>query len=100
MTDDENVEKENNESESEYNDENDGGSNPDLTIPVKRVRSRRRMKRSISSEKHVETLVVVDPIMMDYYKNEDVETYVLTVMNMVSIFHFYITRLAVIGVPV
>ncbi|XP_052832020.1 A disintegrin and metalloproteinase with thrombospondin motifs 7 isoform X2 [Octopus bimaculoides] len=87
--DDENVVKENKESESEYNDRNDdGGSNPDLTIPVKRVRSRRRMKRSISSEKHVETLVVVDPIMMDYYKNEDVETYVLTVMNMVSsLFH-------------
>ena len=45
-------------------------------------RSRRR-KRSISSEKNTETLVVVDPEMMRYYQNEDVENYVLTVMNMV-----------------
>lgn len=44
----------------------------------------RRKKRSISSEKNVETLVVVDPDMMRYYQNEDIENYVLTVMNMVS----------------
>ena len=45
-------------------------------------RSRRR-KRSISSEKNAETLIVVDPDMMRYYQNEDIENYVLTVMNMV-----------------
>lgn len=31
----------------------------------------------------METLVVVDPEMTEYYKNEDVTTYVLTIMNMV-----------------
>lgn len=43
----------------------------------------RRQKRSISVEHHVETLVVVDPDMTEYYKNEDVTNYVLTIMNMV-----------------
>lgn len=48
----------------------------------------RRKKRSVSSPKYVETLVVVDPVMMNYYYNEDMETYVLTVMNIVSaLFH-------------
>ncbi|KAL8565304.1 hypothetical protein ACOMHN_001202 [Nucella lapillus] len=51
-------------------------------------RRKRRKKRSISSEKNTETLVVVDPEMMRYYQNEDVENYVLTVMNMVAtLFH-------------
>jgi len=44
---------------------------------------RRRQKRSVSVERNVETLIVVDPSMMDYYKNENVENYVLTIMNMV-----------------
>ena len=34
----------------------------------------------------MEALVVVDPVMMNYYKNEDVTNYVLTVMNMVNLF--------------
>lgn len=45
---------------------------------------RRRHKRSVSVERNVETLVVVDPSMMEYYKNEDIENYVLTIMNMVK----------------
>ena len=44
-----------------------------------------RSKRSVSIERNVETLVVVDHWMMDFYKNEDIENYVLTIMNMVSI---------------
>ena len=44
----------------------------------------RRKKRSISIERNVETLVVVDHTMMEYYKNEDIETYILTIMNMVT----------------
>jgi len=44
---------------------------------------RRRRKRSVSVERNVETLIVVDPSMMDYYKNENIENYVLTIMNMV-----------------
>lgn len=43
-----------------------------------------RKKRSISIEKNLEAMVVVDKAMMNYYKNEDVTTYVLTIMNMVS----------------
>ena len=44
----------------------------------------RRHKRSFSTERYVETLVVVDPSMIKYHKNEHLETYVLTIMNMVS----------------
>ena len=43
-----------------------------------------RRKRSVSLERNVETLVVVDKQMMLYYKDEDIETYVLTIMNMVG----------------
>lgn len=50
----------------------------------KKRRSSRRKKRSVSSERNVETLVVADKMMMEYYSNEDIETYILTVMNMVS----------------
>ncbi|XP_060070698.1 A disintegrin and metalloproteinase with thrombospondin motifs 7-like [Ylistrum balloti] len=47
-----------------------------------------RKKRSISIERHIEAMVVVDPAMVEYYKNEDVKTYVLTIMNMVAtLFH-------------
>ncbi|XP_076069454.1 ADAM metallopeptidase with thrombospondin type 1 motif B [Oratosquilla oratoria] len=50
--------------------------------------SRRRRKRSVSMERNVEVLVVADKEMVDYYTNEDLKTYILTVMNMVStIYH-------------
>lgn len=55
--------------------------------------SHSRKRRSISIEKHVETLVVVDTEMVQYYENEDIETYVLTVMNMVSIHLFFAIHL-------
>lgn len=54
-------------------------------------REHRRQKRSISIEKHVETLVVIDPIMVKYYANSDLETYVLTIINMVSNFCLMLT---------
>jgi len=41
----------------------------------------------VSVERNVETLLVVDPSMMEYYKNEDIENYVLTIMNMVQRSH-------------
>lgn len=41
-------------------------------------------KRSVSVERNVETLVVADQKMTEFYSNEDIETYILTVMNMVS----------------
>ncbi|XP_068201484.1 A disintegrin and metalloproteinase with thrombospondin motifs 6-like [Palaemon carinicauda] len=44
----------------------------------------RRRKRSVSVERNVEVTVVADKKMVDYYSNEDITTYILTVMNMVS----------------
>ena len=45
-------------------------------------RQLQRMKRSISSPRHVETLIVADPTMVVFH--DDIETYLLTIMNMVS----------------
>ncbi|KAI5608567.1 A disintegrin and metalloproteinase with thrombospondin motifs 7 [Silurus asotus] len=44
----------------------------------------RRRRRSISREKWVETLVVADPKMVEYYGKNGVESYVLAVMNIVA----------------
>ncbi|XP_047365767.1 A disintegrin and metalloproteinase with thrombospondin motifs 18 isoform X4 [Vespa velutina] len=43
-----------------------------------------RSKRSISRPRHVEALVVADTTMMAFHQDGDVETYLLTIMNMVS----------------
>ncbi|XP_050447692.1 A disintegrin and metalloproteinase with thrombospondin motifs 7 isoform X1 [Cataglyphis hispanica] len=43
-----------------------------------------RSKRSISTPRHVEVLVVADMTMMAFHQDGDVETYLLTIMNMVS----------------
>ena len=50
-----------------------------------------RKKRSISLERNVEAMVVVDKDMTEYYQDEDIETYVLTIMNMVSKFVEFLT---------
>ncbi|NXB34023.1 ATS7 metalloproteinase, partial [Eulacestoma nigropectus] len=52
-------------------------------------RRRRRIKqRSISREKWVETLVVADTKMVEFHGSDNIEKYVLTVMNMVAgLFH-------------
>uniref|UniRef100_A0A336MHP1 CSON001890 protein n=1 Tax=Culicoides sonorensis TaxID=179676 RepID=A0A336MHP1_CULSO len=42
-----------------------------------------REKRSISSPRHVEALVVADPSMVEFHE-DNVETYLLTIMNLVS----------------
>ncbi len=44
-----------------------------------------RIKRSISREHVVETLIVADKSMADYHENENVEEYILTIMNIVVI---------------
>ncbi|OWF52704.1 A disintegrin and metalloproteinase with thrombospondin motifs 12 [Mizuhopecten yessoensis] len=60
----------------------------DRAAENRRRHTHSRRKRSISIERHIEAMVVVDPAMVDYYKNEDVKTYVLTIMNMVAtLFH-------------
>ncbi|XP_040833590.1 A disintegrin and metalloproteinase with thrombospondin motifs 12 [Ochotona curzoniae] len=51
-------------------------------------RSRSLSRRSISKERWVETLVVADTKMVEYHGSENVESYVLTIMNMVTgLFH-------------
>ncbi|XP_030045681.1 A disintegrin and metalloproteinase with thrombospondin motifs 7 isoform X2 [Microcaecilia unicolor] len=54
----------------------------------KQNRRRRIVQRSISQEKWVETLVVADPKMVEYHGSSHVDSYILTVMNMVAgLFH-------------
>lgn len=48
-------------------------------------RLRRRYRRSVSKEKWVETLVVADTKMVEYHGQPNVESYVLTIMNMVRL---------------
>ncbi|KAJ9585999.1 hypothetical protein L9F63_020363, partial [Diploptera punctata] len=43
-----------------------------------------RWRRSVSKERHVEALLVADTSMMTFHQDGDVETYILTIMNMVS----------------
>uniref|UniRef100_A0A5F8GDU3 Peptidase M12B domain-containing protein n=1 Tax=Monodelphis domestica TaxID=13616 RepID=A0A5F8GDU3_MONDO len=42
------------------------------------------LKRSVSRERYVETLVVVDKMMVGYHGRRDIEQYVLAVMNIVA----------------
>nr|XP_035924580.1 A disintegrin and metalloproteinase with thrombospondin motifs 7 [Halichoerus grypus] len=54
----------------------------------RRPRPRRLQQRSVSREKWVETLVVADAKMVEYHGQPQVESYVLTIMNMVAgLFH-------------
>lgn len=51
-----------------------------------RGRSRKsRWRRSVSKERHVEALVVADTSMVKFHEDTYVETYLLTIMNMVSL---------------
>ncbi|XP_023670901.2 A disintegrin and metalloproteinase with thrombospondin motifs 7 isoform X2 [Paramormyrops kingsleyae] len=50
----------------------------------KRQRRRKIRTRSVSREKWVETLVVADPKMVEYHGIQNVESYVLAVMNIVA----------------
>ena len=58
---------------------------PDDRQQQQQEQRRRRRKRSVSLERNVETLVVADQKMTEFYSNEDIELYILTVMNMVSV---------------
>lgn len=42
------------------------------------------LKRSVSREPYVETLVVADKMMVGYHGRRDIEQYILAVMNIVS----------------
>lgn len=60
-------------------DENGSSSS---SSPTNNVQHHQRMKRSISSPRHVETLIVADSTMVAFH--DEVESYLLTIMNMVS----------------
>ncbi|KAJ3605834.1 hypothetical protein NHX12_027878 [Muraenolepis orangiensis] len=47
-------------------------------------RHRHRGRRSVSSERFVETLVVADKMMVGYHGRKDIEHYILSVMNIVA----------------
>lgn len=49
---------------------------------------KRRQQRSVSKEKWVETLVVADSKMVEFHGQPQVESYVLTIMNMVRLLQF------------
>lgn len=55
-----------------------------VTAQADDYQTKRRSRRSVSRERFVETLVVVDYNMYKYYHDQDVETYALTIMNMVT----------------
>lgn len=42
------------------------------------------LKRSVSRERYVETLVVADKMMVGYHGRRDIEQYILALMNIVS----------------
>ncbi|XP_062984090.1 A disintegrin and metalloproteinase with thrombospondin motifs 6 isoform X3 [Elgaria multicarinata webbii] len=46
--------------------------------------SHHRLKRSISTERFVETLIVADKMMVGYHGRKDIEHYILSVMNIVA----------------
>lgn len=50
--------------------------------------STHRQKRSISTERFVETLVVADKMMVGYHGRKDIEHYILSVMNIVRLPNF------------
>lgn len=54
-----------------------------LRLPRVDTISRRRAKRSVSTEKNVEVLMVADKTMYEFYK-DGLEEYLLTIANMVS----------------
>lgn len=47
-----------------------------------------RQRRSVSSERFVETLVVADKMMVGYHGRKDIEHYILSVMNIVRLPNF------------
>ncbi|XP_062984240.1 A disintegrin and metalloproteinase with thrombospondin motifs 12 [Elgaria multicarinata webbii] len=54
----------------------------------RRVMAKATSRRSVSRERWVETLVVADSKMIEYHGSENVESYILTIINMVAgLFH-------------
>ncbi|KAG9351249.1 hypothetical protein JZ751_025141, partial [Albula glossodonta] len=54
------------------------------TPPSQMGRGQLPLKRSVSRERYVETLVVADKMMVGYHGRRDIEQYILAVMNIVA----------------
>ncbi|CAH1118874.1 unnamed protein product [Phaedon cochleariae] len=54
---------------------------------LKYRRQQSRAQRSISRDHYVETLVVADASMVEFHQDGEIETYILTLMNMVSMLY-------------
>ncbi|KAK3916228.1 A disintegrin and metalloproteinase with thrombospondin motifs 7, partial [Frankliniella fusca] len=65
-----------------------GRGRPGLSVQQKGGAGPGRAPRSVSTEKHVEVLLVADQSMTAFHQDGDIETYLLTIMNMVaSMYH-------------
>uniref|UniRef100_H3CXS6 ADAM metallopeptidase with thrombospondin type 1 motif, 10 n=1 Tax=Tetraodon nigroviridis TaxID=99883 RepID=H3CXS6_TETNG len=53
-------------------------------LPITSGRGQWPLKRSVSRERYVETLVVADKMMVGYHGRRDIEQYILAVMNIVA----------------
>ncbi|XP_019507959.1 PREDICTED: A disintegrin and metalloproteinase with thrombospondin motifs 6 isoform X2 [Hipposideros armiger] len=53
-------------------------------LPINGTHIHHRQKRSVSTERFVETLVVADKMMVGYHGRKDIEHYILSVMNIVA----------------
>ncbi|XP_039725978.1 A disintegrin and metalloproteinase with thrombospondin motifs 6 isoform X14 [Pteropus medius] len=53
-------------------------------LPINGTHVHHRQKRSVSTERFVETLVVADKMMVGYHGRKDIEHYILSVMNIVA----------------
>ncbi|XP_074851616.1 A disintegrin and metalloproteinase with thrombospondin motifs 6 isoform X2 [Carettochelys insculpta] len=63
---------------------NDTSAFPTVLPINNTLSSHRRQKRSVSTERFVETLVVADKMMVGYHGRKDIEHYILSVMNIVA----------------
>lgn len=57
-------------------------------LPINGTHIHHRQKRSVSTERFVETLVVADKMMVGYHGRKDIEHYILSVMNIVRLPNF------------
>ncbi|KAM9840912.1 A disintegrin and metalloproteinase with thrombospondin motifs 6 isoform 1-T1 [Aulostomus maculatus] len=57
---------------------------PDPRNDSEQSNSTHRQRRSVSTERFVETLVVADKMMVGYHGRKDIEHYILSVMNIVA----------------
>lgn len=55
----------------------------EMNLELKTFKVSLKSKRSLSKARYVKITLVADRTMVESYKNEDLENYLLTIMNMV-----------------